>query len=316
MTKLVRNETLIGIFAAVIIAILVLGYNFLKGSSLFTKSFKVYAVYDNTQGLTVSNAVQLNGYTIGAVKALELNPVTKRIVATLSLTEEVAIPRGSVAMITKDLLGSASIQMNLGNGAPIQDGDTIRGSSEQGLAESVSAQVQPVKIKAEKLLSSLDSVATSVQVILASGKIQSTINSLDKTLNNFEATTGTLNTFVADEQVRLDAILRNVQSITSSLDKNMPRIEAVISNLSTLTDSLAKADIQGVLTSTKATLAQANNLIKEIKDGKGSTALLINDPKLYNNLERGSKELEELIKAFKNEPSKYLRVRISLFGKG
>ena len=53
----INNETKIGVMAVVGIVLLVLGFNFLKGKSLFKKERHIYAVYQDVQGLNKSNPV-------------------------------------------------------------------------------------------------------------------------------------------------------------------------------------------------------------------------------------------------------------------
>jgi phospholipid/cholesterol/gamma-HCH transport system substrate-binding protein len=63
----INNETKIGILAVVAVALLVLGFNFLKGRDLFDKSRKLHAVFHSVDGLATSNPVTINGLQIGTV---------------------------------------------------------------------------------------------------------------------------------------------------------------------------------------------------------------------------------------------------------
>ena len=66
----IANETKIGVLAVVALAGLILGFNFLKGSSLFQHSKKLYAIFDNVEGMELSNAVQIDGLQVGSVDAI------------------------------------------------------------------------------------------------------------------------------------------------------------------------------------------------------------------------------------------------------
>lgn len=313
--KLIRNETLIGIFAAATIAILVLGINFLKGDSLFGNKMTLVAVFDRIDGLNVSNPLLLNGYKVGSVKALTINKETNKINATFNINESIAVPMGSVARIKKDLLGGVTVELELGKGAVLASGSTIIGANEAGLAETVNEQIKPIKDKTEHLLTSLDSIANSLELIFASGKIQSSLASLDGTLRNFESTTASLDGLVKTEQPRISAILKQVELLTTNLNASMPTISRTLANLEAVSDTIAAADIKGVLNNASLALQSVNTVMDKVSNGNGSVAQLMNDPKLYNNLQASLFELEELLKAFRNEPSKYMRLRISLFGK-
>ena len=61
---------------------------------------------------------------------------------------------------------------------------------------------------------------------------------------------------------------------------------------------------------TNQSLSSLSNILKSIEKGEGSAGLLIKDDKLYNNLEKSSKELEALIEDIKTNPKKYLTIKV------
>src|SRR3546814_5084611 len=73
----IAKETKIGVLAAVAIAILIIGYNFLKGNNVFSDSQQFYAIYDRVDGLTESKPIYVNGFQVGRVARLELLPNKK-----------------------------------------------------------------------------------------------------------------------------------------------------------------------------------------------------------------------------------------------
>ena len=108
----ISNETKIGALTAIAIALLILGFNFLKGKDLFEHSKKFYAVFKSVEGLENSNAVKIKGLEVGSVYAIR--PIDKNvdgIVVTISMKKEVNIPKNSVAIIDAGLIGSASIMI-------------------------------------------------------------------------------------------------------------------------------------------------------------------------------------------------------------
>ncbi len=68
----IKNETKVGILAAFAIALLIIGYNFLKGNSIFSSETTLFARYTRVDGLTVSKPILINGYQIGRVAKLQL----------------------------------------------------------------------------------------------------------------------------------------------------------------------------------------------------------------------------------------------------
>ncbi|RZL27688.1 MAG: MCE family protein, partial [Pedobacter sp.] len=142
----IKNETKVGILAAFAIALLIIGYNFLKGNSIFSSETTLFARYTRVDGLTVSKPILINGYQIGRVAKLQLEP-GGTILATLSVNSKYEIPENSIARLEgTDLLGSKAIVMSLGDSKKMaEDGFTLNANVEKGLMD----QVQPVRKKAE-----------------------------------------------------------------------------------------------------------------------------------------------------------------------
>jgi phospholipid/cholesterol/gamma-HCH transport system substrate-binding protein len=68
----ISKEAKVGILAVVALAMLYFGFNYLKGSDIFSRSNKYVVVYDNVDGLTPSNPVQLNGLNVGRVDRIDI----------------------------------------------------------------------------------------------------------------------------------------------------------------------------------------------------------------------------------------------------
>ena len=106
-----NNETKIGLMAIISIAILIIGFNFLKGKGLFKKENRVYAVFEDAQGLVKSNPVMINGVQVGRIENLDGGRDMKKILVTVSLSKDVNIPTNSLAVINPNLLGSPTLEI-------------------------------------------------------------------------------------------------------------------------------------------------------------------------------------------------------------
>jgi phospholipid/cholesterol/gamma-HCH transport system substrate-binding protein len=83
--------------------------------------------------------------------------------------------------------------------------------------------------------------------------------------------------------------------------------------LETTTSKLSKLDLEKTLTTINATISDLKNTIEKVNSDKGSIGLLINDPKLYNNLSATSNKLNLLLDDVRVHPKRYINV--SVFGK-
>lgn len=308
----ISNETKVGILAAVAIAILVLGYSFLKGNNVFSSESEFYATYKSVEGLTISKPVLVNGYQIGRVSDLTLQP-NGTILAQFKINPDYEIPKNTIARLeSTDLLGGKAIVFELGNSKIYAvDGDTLRANSEKNLME----QVEPIQKKAEQIIGRLDSVLTSVNNTI-SPEFQQNFNksfaSIARTLETLEGTTRRVDNLVGMEGARIATIMGNLQSVSANFKDNNQKINTVMSNLEKVSDQLARSNFENTIKNADKAVADMQAAINKVNSGQGSLGQLINDEGLYNNLNNASSNLDKLMIDLKANPKRY--VSFSVFG--
>jgi len=310
----IKNETKVGVLAAVAIALLIIGYNFLKGNSIFTNETILYARYSQVDGLAVSKPILINGYQIGRVAALDLQE-DATIVATLKINGKYDIPKNTIARLEgTDLLGSKAIVLTLGNDKNFaEDGDFLQTNVEKGLMETF----QPVQKKAEMIIAKMDSVLSSVNTILNPNlqkNIDRSFTSIAGTLTSLESTSKKVDALVGSESSKLSAILSNVEAITANFKNNSAKIDAVMKNLNTVTDKVAAVNFEETVNNANKAMADLQTMVSDLKNGKGTLGALLNDKQMYDNLNNASKNLDALMIDLKANPKRY--VHFSVFGGG
>lgn len=309
----ISNETKVGILATVAIAVLIIGYSFLKGNDVFTSENKFYASYDRVDGLSVSKPVMVNGYQIGRVSKMSLQP-NGEILTEFKIKQDYAIPANTIARIAStDLLGGKAIVFELGDSKDYaQDGDTLRANIQRNILE----QVEPVQKKAEAVVAVLDSVLSSINNTINADfqrNFNRSIASIANTLNTLEHTTAQVDAIVGTQRTKLSNILSNVESISANFKNNGERITSILTNLESVTDQVAKANFQQTIQNANTAVADLQQIVNNINSGKGSVGLLLNDDELYNNLNNASKNLDCLMLDLREHPSRY--VHFSVFGR-
>jgi len=310
----ITNETKVGILAAFSIALLIIGYNFLKGNAIFSSETLLYARYSHVDGLAVSKPVLINGYQIGRVDKLQLQP-DGTILATLKIKGKYDIPKNSIARLeSTDLLGSKAIVMALGTGRDFAlDGDTLNANVEKNLMEAV----EPVQKKAELIIGKMDSILTSVNSILNPDfqkNVNKSFNSIAATLSSLEGTSKKVDGLVGTEGKRISAILANAEAISLNLKNNNQKINAILTNINTITDQVAAANFKQTIDNANKAVADLQGIVSKVNNGQGTLGLLVNDTKMYDNLNNASKNLDNLIIDLKENPKRY--VHFSVFGGG
>jgi phospholipid/cholesterol/gamma-HCH transport system substrate-binding protein len=314
----ISKEAKIGLIITSGIAILFWGLNYLKGKDFFTSQKTIFATYDRVDGLTASNPVMINGMKIGSVTKLSLLPDNSgRILVALHINGAVRIPRNSTAEIfSTDLLGAKGIRFVFGESTEfLQDGDTVKSQIQNSLSQEVSAQVAPIRARAESILSSMDSVLLIVRTVFNEASkedLRKSFQSIASSLRSIEGITSTMDQELA-RQGKLGLIFDNLESITTNLRSNNKSLSNAIENFSAISDTLAGANLASTIENTRKTLEGTSALLARVNSGEGSLGQLATNDSLYSNLNNTARDLDLLINDLKANPGRY--VHISVFGK-
>lgn len=308
----ISNELKIGLLAIVSIVVLILGFNFLKGKSFFDKNDHIYVVFPKVTGLANSSPVSLNGLQIGMVADIrERSPnIEDGIVVTINLARDINIPKNSVGYINADLLGSSALVIEPGNaGEYLKDGDTLPSLVKPGLFDNVTASLNPALNSLDATLQSLDSL---IQVV--GGYFDpATKNNFHHIIANLSSASTSLNRLIASQNSALNKSMQNLESITGNFANNNEKITNTLDNLEKTTSHLAEADIKGTVDNLQSAVGNLNGIVSKANSKDGSLGLLLNDKKLYQNLENTSRSLNILLDDLRVHPKRY--VSISVFGR-
>ena len=221
----ISNETKVGALTAIAITLLVLGFNFLKGKTLFKTGNYILASYKDTKGLMVSNGVFINGFQVGSVSDIEnADKNLSAIEVTIKLKDDYNIPNNSVAVIKESPLGAPSIVITPGNSTVyLKTGDVVPTASTPGLLADVMNTLTPVTNQVKITLHSLDSVLNNINTIFD----PNTKNNLQEVIANINKTTASLVVSSASIQGMMNAqtgaitqSMNNVASFTKNLSDN------------------------------------------------------------------------------------------------
>ena len=316
----IRKEVKLAITAIAAVVILIWGINFLKAKALFDRNNMFYGVYERVDGLKVSSSVVYRGYHVGQVNAIRfIGKRFDRVLVQFSIGKNLEIPANSIAAIqSTDLMGSKAINIIPGNAlAYASSGDTLKTQIELGLIEQMNKQIQPLKLKAENILSSLDSVLTDIQEVFNSntkGNIEKSLQSVRNTLSNVEHASAGLDQLITGQSSQIASILENVNSISANLRENNHNISRGIDNIVVISDSLRSVNLNQTVHRLNGILEQLDSITRKINRGKGTFGEMVNDDDLYYNLTAVSENLNKLLVDFRSDPKRF--VNLSLFDVG
>ena len=313
------REVKTGLLTLVTLAAFIWGYNFIIGRNVFKSQRIFYAQYENVAGLMTANSVTINGLQVGQVNKMYFHPQNAdQVVVEILMSSDVPIAANSIARIySSDLLGTRGIMIIRGDAFDLaQDGDTLVSEMQLSLKDELNDMVEPIMKKTGDLMTSFDTILASLNNVFnqeTRDNLISTVTSLKNTIQNLEHATQKVDTLVASQQTRLSIIIANVESISENLKNNNKNLSRIINNVALLTDSLAQVDVSGTMNKVNNAVSGLNSIVQKIEKGEGSLGQLVNNEKVYNELESATKSLNLLLEDMRINPSRY--VHFSVFGR-
>lgn len=303
----ISQEVKVGLLAVVALLMLFFGFNFLKGSDFFSSNHKYTVVYDNIDGLTASNPVQINGLAVGQIRSIRiLQNQGNALLVTIEIKSGIRVTRGSRAVLADDgLLGGKLIRLSINPGAPeLENGGQLVSAKESGLSALIKEKTLPV-------LNNVDSLTYQLNRVV--GQFDQTGVVLNQTLRSANAGVRTLDLAIAENRAGLRATLDNVNRLSSSLIATEKQLKPILAKADTFADSLQGLQLKQTLGSVNKTVDNLQKILGAINKGQGSLGKLTTNDSLYRNVNATTASLEKLLTDFRENPKRY--VHFSLFGK-
>jgi len=307
----ISNETKVGALTVLALALLFIGFNYLKGRDVFSNSKKIYAVFTDLGSLEKSNEVKINGLPVGTVyEKREKDKDVSAIVVTIQLTRDINIPQNSVAYISSSLVGSSFIVIERGNSSDLlQDEDTINTRLETGILGDVKAQLDPTISSVRNILDSLKKTLSGVNQLLDTENR----NNLKQTMANLNTASASLNTLLNSESGSLARTLQNTENFTAGLKESNQDIRSTLTNTKKLSEQLAEVPLKATVDSLQQLIGSLKNTLQAINSGEGTLGALVQDRGLYEQLQQTVLSAEILMDDLRTHPKRY--VQVSVFGK-
>ena len=313
----INNETKIGVMAILGIVLLIFGFNFLKGKSLFKKERHIYAVYQDVQLLTKSNPVFINGLQVGNINNIDGGKDMKRMVVTINITMDINIPDNSLGIIKPPLLGSASLEIQLGSSSTfLKNNDTLITTLSGGAFDMALKMINPVLYEVRNAVKSMDSVLHIVTGVFdpgAKNNIKGILANLNTTTESFALSAKSLQLLLNMENGALSSSLNNVSAFTANLNSNNEKLNSILENAKVASAKFADINLKNTLDTLNAAVVNFKQSAEKINSKDGSLGLLLNDKALYNNLKSTTNKINILIDDIRVHPKRY--ANISVFGK-
>jgi phospholipid/cholesterol/gamma-HCH transport system substrate-binding protein len=304
----ISKEFKIGLFSILTIALLYIGFNFLKGIDFFSRTNHYYAIYQNIDGLQVSNSVIINGLVVGRVSSISfLQENENQILVELDINGDIVLGDSTKAfLISEGFLGGKAIELRLPENIrnPLEEGDTLNSEVAMGLIESLTEQTLPVANDAGALIRKTNSMLDSL--MLSEQLIRQTIRTMNSTLQSTHQ-------LIEGNRAVISQSLENIETLTQQLNTSAESLNNVLAKSDVFMDSLNQLELSVMIDNLTETSKNLNNVLLGMREGEGSLGKLLKDDSLYNNLTRTAEDLDKLFVDLRENPKRY--VHFSVFGR-
>lgn len=293
-----RRDIQVGVTIIVAMAILLWGVTWLKEFSLARKVRVWHVAFSQTGGLGAGDEVQVNGVRKGQVQKIALNG--DHVVVDLALDTDVTLTQDCrVAIRNLGLMGEKVIGVDLKTtGQAYSERDTIQGLFELGMGEVMAS-----------LGGSMDALNRMVDRLDGFSKMLAADGELAQTLRNFRDTSRELQATVKENRASLHATLDNFAASSKSMKSLTVDREAQLRGaMDHFTSAAERLDhLSSRLDSLRGVM---QNVTSKVDRGDGTLGKLVNDDKLYTDMNTSVQSLKALIEDIKKNPKKYLTVHI------
>ena len=339
------------VLAAIVLGVLIILMSGNGGP--FTSKISLKSYFPDASGLREGAPVRLNGVDIGNVKKIRIVPDHPQspVEVTMKVRKQYDffLRKDSVTILsTAGVLGETyiNIDSSAAKGPPVQDGNVLNSKEVPGYDDVVRAANSSLQ-NMDVLLKRMDRIIAFVESGQGSiGKLiydPSLYNQFRATVTQFQGLVGdiaqgngSLGKFIEDDDFynRANATLDKVNKMIDDVNAGngtvgkllkdnslYNNLNQTVANAKQFTDDInagkgaigKMAKDQQFADKLQNTMNRLSNLMDKLDEGNGSAALFLRDRKVYDNTNQLLTDTQDLIKAIRQNPKKYLTIHLKLF---
>lgn len=341
--SLAWSELKIGVMAVAALALTAILIIAVGGASGFAwERYDLKTSFSDVQGLKSGALVRVAGVEVGKVTSVELKGTGVEVVISLKKENQSRVTSESRASIgAMSLLGEPLIDVSpASTGTPLKDGEFIKSNKPATQLSEVAGSANEGIVEATQLLKDIRGGKGTVGKLFTDEGLYRELNAFVDSANAVTASItrgrGTLGKLTQDPAAynALNESLANLRDMTRKInagegslgqllkdDKLAKSLSATSGNFEQISARLTRNDnTAGKLLTEKelydrlnSTIGRLDDTIRNLNSGEGTAGQLLHNKEMYENMNAAVKEFRELLAAVKQDPKKYLNVRVSIF---
>jgi len=276
-----------------------------SGLGFFSHKLTVTTYFENSAGLKVGAAVNIEGVTIGTVKSVTVTTAPDRkltpvmVVMKLDSKYQSSLHTDSTAALTTiGVLGDTVVDINsqVANGPPLRDGDELKTletpsiqdvvKASQGTIESLNVVLAKMNAVVDNLQAGKGSVGQLINNPDLYNKAITTVNELNKLEVGLNEGRGSVGKLMTDDTMynRLNDAAGKLEDIANALNSGKGTAGKLLKD-------------ESLYNNANSTLVHMNSLLADADAGKGSFGMLMKDPAFARSLNDTLTKADGLVSA-------------------
>jgi phospholipid/cholesterol/gamma-HCH transport system substrate-binding protein len=338
------------IVAAITMGVLI---TLMSGGGFFTTKITLKSYFLDGQGLRVGAPVRLSGVDIGNVKMIRVvpNQPLAAVEVTMKVNTKYGFnlrKDSKTVLSTAGVLGETliNIDSSTAKGALAGDGDVLPSGEVTGYEDVMTAansslQNMDVLLKRmDRIIGFVESGQGSVGKLIYDpslyNRVNSTVSDFQKLVSAIANGQGSLGKLIADDELyqkangtidKVDKMIDDLNAGNGTVGKLLKddtlynNANHTVANIKQLTDDInagkgalgKMAKDQEFANKLQNTMNRLSDLSDRLDAGEGSAGKFLRDPSMYNNTNKLLTDMQELVKAIRQDPKKYLTIHLKLF---
>jgi phospholipid/cholesterol/gamma-HCH transport system substrate-binding protein len=320
---------------------------------IFTKKVTLKSYYDDANGLRPGAPVRLSGVDIGNVSKIRIvsgHPLTPVEVTMKVITKyRFALHKDSKTLLsTAGVLGETYINIDSAAaiGPPAEDGDTLPSAGVPGYEEVMRAgqstlqNMDALLKRADRIIAFVESGQGSIGKLIYDpslyNRVNSTVNEFQGVVKEISEGQGSLGKLIADDDLynkanatidKVNKMIDDVNAGNGTVGKLLKdptlynNANQTVANIKQLTDDVNAgkgaigklAKDQEFANKLQNTMNRLSDMLDRLNAGEGTAGRLLKDPSLYENTNKLLTDSQDLVKAVRQNPKKYLTIHLKFF---
>ncbi|HKW18846.1 MAG TPA: MlaD family protein [Terriglobales bacterium] len=320
---------------------------------IFTSKLILKSYFFDAQGLREGAPVRLSGVDIGNVSQIRIVPkkpdAPVEVTMKVNTKYQFNLRKDSKTLLsTAGVLGETyiNIDSSKATGAEVDEGDVLATSEEPGYQDVMRStqnalqNMQALLARTDRIIAYIESgqgsIGKAIYDAALYNRLNATVNDFQKLVNEVSQGQGSIGKLIMSDDLynKANATIDKINLMIDDLNTGKgtagkllkdptlyDNANQTVASFKKITDDInAGKGAIGTLTKDqefanklKNTMNRLSNITDRLDNGEGSAGRFLHDPSMYDNTNKLLTDTQELIKAIRQNPKKYLTIHLKVF---